>query len=68
MKGARQILKIGSHPERKEDEIFLTTAKPHLYHTYRWHTKRHGETDGDGNWPIFVKKSEAVVAGFKVEG
>lgn len=57
-----------SHPEKLEDEIFLTNATHSGFENLRWRTKRLGVTAFDENgervdpqfglFPVFVKRLE----------
>jgi hypothetical protein len=71
------MIKVGSHPERKDDEVYLTNSSDEAFGEMCWQTGRKGNIchDAQGEpfsskslFPIFVKKSELEAAGFVLQG
>jgi hypothetical protein len=55
-----------SHPEAKENEIFITNSSEETYHIIKWKSKRRGMYAYDKKWnllsdikfPVFALRSE----------
>lgn len=72
-----KIFKDKQHPEKQEDEVFLTNVSTHsTWLMIPWKTKRQGQYALDeygriiprkGTSPIFVKKAELQQAGYTIK-
>ena len=67
-----------NHPEMQKDEVFITNSDKYDCRHIGWKTKRYGkkaydiygkcisESGWKGSFPVFVKKSEMIAAGFRI--
>jgi hypothetical protein len=59
-------LKLRVHPECESDEVYLLNATPKGFDLIRWETKRMGTKTACGCYPVFVKREELLVAGYRL--
>ncbi|QQG45270.1 MAG: hypothetical protein HYW89_04725 [Candidatus Sungiibacteriota bacterium] len=72
--GEKRMWPNQNHPERKDDEVFLSNMAYHDFLKIRWQTKRCGQypyangkpVNVPGFSPVFVKKSEIQEFGLEL--
>ncbi|PJE73904.1 MAG: hypothetical protein COV01_03620 [Candidatus Taylorbacteria bacterium CG10_big_fil_rev_8_21_14_0_10_41_48] len=59
-------LRLKSHPECEDGEIYLISITPKGFDAINWETKRLGKKSRCGCYPVFVRRTELLEAGYRL--